>query len=63
WFENFRVSDVSSINDFVFIGDYNDLTISNKVFAVWTDRRDKLSIFDFEDDFYGSQITAGGGTP
>jgi hypothetical protein len=63
WMENLRVSDVSSIVDFVFIGDYVDLTSSNKLFGIWTDRRDKLSIFDFEDDVFGSEIIPGGGTP
>lgn len=63
WFENFRVSDTSSLSDFIFIGDYNDLTASNKLFSIWTDRRDKASIFDFEDDTFGGQIIAGGGTP
>lgn len=63
WFTNFRVSDASSINDFIFIGDYIDLTANNKLMAIWTDRRDKASIFDFEDDAFGSHIIAGGGTP
>jgi hypothetical protein len=64
WSTNFRVSDASSINDYVFIGDYNDLTAtSSALFAIWTDRRDKLSIFDFEDDVYGSVISAGGAVP
>jgi hypothetical protein len=63
WMENIRVSDMSSIVDFVFIGDYVDLTSSNKLFGIWTDRRDKASIFDFEDDVYGSEITPGGGAP
>jgi len=63
WMENLRVSDVSSISDFIFIGDYVDLTSSNKLFGIWTDRRDKASIFDLEDDVYGSEIIPGGGTP
>jgi len=57
WRDNSRVSDSSSISDFVFIGDYNDLTVSNKLFAVWTDRRHRTSIFQFEDNVFGSQIT------
>jgi hypothetical protein len=63
WKKNLRVSDISSINDFIFIGDYVDLTASNKLFGIWTDRRDKVSIFDFEDDVFGSEIIPGGGTP
>lgn len=72
WFRNFRVSDASSLVDWVFIGDYNDLTTNNKVFGIWTDRRDKdlpndadagTGIFDFEDDVFGGEIISGGGTP
>jgi hypothetical protein len=64
WSSNFRVSDASSFEDFVFIGDYNDLAATNSgLFAIWTDRRDKLSILDFEDDVYGSRIIAGGAAP
>ena len=55
WFTNTRVSDVTSIVDFVFIGDYFDLAANDQyVFGIWTDRRDKTSIFDFEDDVFGS---------
>jgi len=60
WSENKRISDLSSISDFLFIGDYNDLTVSNKLFAVWTDRRHRTSIFDFEDNVFGTHIIAGG---
>jgi hypothetical protein len=64
WSTNFRVSDTSSISDLVFIGDYNDLTANDRLlFGVWTDRRDKISIFDLEDDVYGSRIIAGGAAP
>jgi hypothetical protein len=63
WSRNFRVSDASSINDFLFIGDYNDLTATNILFGVWTDRRDKVSIFDLEDDVYGSRVKSTGSTP
>jgi hypothetical protein len=58
---NQRVSDASSINDFVFVGDYIDLAASHKPFGVWTDRRDKQDIFDLEDDVFGSQIKPGKG--
>jgi hypothetical protein len=34
WRPNSRVTEESSINDFVFIGDYNDIAISNKIFAI-----------------------------
>jgi hypothetical protein len=55
WFPNTRVSDVTSIVDFVFIGDYFDLTANDQlVFGIWTDRRDKTTIFDFEDDVFGN---------
>ena len=55
WFANQRVSDASSIVDFIFIGDYFDLASnSTLIYGVWTDRRDKTEIFDFEDDVFGS---------
>jgi len=55
WSPNRRVSDASSISDFIFIGDYFDLTATGEfVFGIWTDRRDKTDIFDFEDDVFGS---------
>jgi len=55
WFPNQRVSDATSIVDFVFIGDYFDLAVNDQyVFGIWTDRRDKTDIFDFEDDVFGS---------
>ncbi|HLF74080.1 MAG TPA: sialidase family protein [Anaerolineales bacterium] len=55
WFPNERISDLTSIVDFIFIGDYFDLAINDQlVFGIWTDRRDKTTIFDFEDDVFGS---------
>ena len=55
WRANVRVTDASSRSDFIFLGDYNDLTPTNGgLFTVFTDRRDKASIFDFEDDIWGS---------
>jgi hypothetical protein len=64
WSRNFRVSDASSINDFLFIGDYNDLAANDTtLFGIWTDRRHQTSIFAFEDNVFGSRIIAGGGTP
>jgi hypothetical protein len=54
WSPNVRVTDRSSLSDFVFAGDYIDLTAATgSPFAIWTDRRDKRSIFDFEDDVWG----------
>jgi hypothetical protein len=38
WMPNIRVTETSSVSDFLFKGDYNDLTASNKLFGVWTDR-------------------------
>jgi hypothetical protein len=55
WRPNVRVTDRASLSDFIFAGDYNDLTPTNGgLFTVFTDRRDKLSIFDLEDDIWGS---------
>ena len=56
WSPNNRISDESSRSDFFFVGDYNDLSTDNgSLYSIWTDRRDKLSIFDFEDDVWGSR--------
>jgi hypothetical protein len=56
WRENVRVTAQSSISDFNFLGDYIDLSTDNgSLFAVWTDRRDKTSIMDPEDDVWGSR--------
>jgi hypothetical protein len=56
WSPNVRVTDASSISDFIFLGDYIDLSTDNgSLYTVWTDRRDKLSIFDLEDDVWGSR--------
>jgi hypothetical protein len=64
WFTNFRVSESSSIQDFDFGGDYTDITANaTMLFGVWTDRRDKLTTFDLEDDVFGSRIIAGGAAP
>jgi hypothetical protein len=55
WRPNVRVTDQASLSDFIFAGDYNDLTPTNGgLFTVFTDRRDKRSIFDLEDDIWGS---------
>jgi hypothetical protein len=77
WFDNFRVTEASSLQDWIFTGDYNDLTANQRtLFSIFVDRRDKglpscyppsgcgppTGIFDFEDDVWGSEIIAGGGT-
>jgi len=59
---NFRVTEESSVQDFVFTGDYTDLaTSATLVFGIFTDRRHQTSIFAFPDDVFGSRIIAGGG--
>ncbi|HJZ57453.1 MAG TPA: sialidase family protein [Gemmataceae bacterium] len=64
WAQNFRVSDASSISDFIFTGDYIDLTSnSSLLFGVWTDRRHQSSIVAYEDNVFGSRIIAGGAAP
>src|SRR5262249_51868552 len=64
FFDNFRVSDTSSIVQFDFIGDYIGLAGNQtELFAVWTDRRNRTSIFQTDNDVFGSRIIAGGGTP
>jgi hypothetical protein len=52
------VTDVSSTQDGVSTGDRTGLAAnpSGLIFAVWTDRRDKTSTGDGEDDVYGSRI-------
>ena len=55
WRPNVRVTSQASLSDFFFAGDYNDLTpTTGGLFTVFTDRRDKRSIFDLEDDIWGS---------
>ncbi len=56
WGRAVRVTDVSSMSDFIFIGDYIDTASTNrKAYVAWTDRGDILSIFDFEDDVFVDQ--------
>ena len=56
------MSDSSSISDFIFLGDYNDLTsVHSFLFGIWTDRRHQSDIFAFEDNVFGSGIRAGSG--
>jgi hypothetical protein len=64
FFRNFRVSDTSSLSAFIFLGDYIGLAQDETAsFAVWTDRRNRISIFEFDNDVFGSRVIAGGGTP
>jgi hypothetical protein len=64
FFNNFRVSDTSSIVQFDFIGDYIGLAANDTdLFAAWTDRRNRTNIFQTDNDVYGSWIIAGGATP
>ena len=58
WSRNRRVTDVSSTQDGVSTGDRTGLAAnpSGLIFAAWTDRRDKVSTGDGEDDVYGSRI-------
>lgn len=59
WSRNGRVSDSSSISDFIFLGDYNDLTSAHSLlFGIWTDRRHQSDVFAFEDNVFGSGIRA-----
>jgi hypothetical protein len=46
WSRNTRVTDKRSIVDFIFIGDYFDITTSGGrlVFGIWTDRRHQTNI-------------------
>lgn len=58
--EDSRVSDISSISDFIFIGDYIDSSASRRndrlAHVIWTDRSDKLDIFDPEDDTFSDAV-------
>ena len=58
WSCNRRVTDASSTQGGVSTGERTGLAAnqSGLVFAVWADRRDKVSTDDGEDDVYGSRI-------
>jgi hypothetical protein len=58
WSGNRRVTDVSSTQDAGSTGERTGIAANNSglIFAVWTDRRDKASTGDGEDDVYGSRI-------
>jgi hypothetical protein len=50
------VTDVVSLSDFLFIGDYFDTTTTMRRFHLaWTDRGDKTDIFDVEDDVFADR--------
>lgn len=69
WSLNKKVTDAQSTSDFLFLGDYYDITLVADddddhghgpfVYGVWTDRRDEPSIFDFDDDIWGARIPPG----
>ncbi len=58
WSPNMRVTSKSSMSDYTFIGDYNGLvaSINDGIHPIWTDRRDKTSIYDYEDDVYTARL-------
>jgi hypothetical protein len=62
WFsENIPISDAESHSDWIFIGDYIDSATSNRaddpfVYVIWTDRSDKNTEFDFEDDVWMEKV-------
>jgi hypothetical protein len=63
WSSNEKLTDASSISDFIFLGDYFDITVARGkdenapfVYGVWTDRRNEPTIFDFNDDIWGARI-------
>jgi hypothetical protein len=68
WAPNEKLTDEQSPSDFLFLGDYFDITIARGgdgdgddpfVYAVWTDRRDEIDEFDFDDDIWGARIPPG----
>jgi hypothetical protein len=62
WSANLRITDQKSRSDFLFLGDYFDISVvrgdDNGLFTygVWTDRRDEPTEFNFDDDVWGSRI-------
>jgi hypothetical protein len=60
---NRRVTDVSSFSDDFFTGDYIDSTAHRVVttppnaLVIWTDRSDKSSVFDEEDDVFADRVS------
>ncbi len=51
------VSDTPSLSSNLSIGDYTGVAVNNStIFAVWTDRRADSSIWDYNNDVYGSRV-------
>lgn len=65
WSANKKVTDEPSPSDFIFLGDYFDMALVNElgespsVYGVWTDRRDEVDEFDFDDDVWGARLAPG----
>lgn len=63
---NTKINDISSLSDFIFIGDYIDSSTSrlnptsNIAQIMWTDRRTKNTIFDDQSNIYTDKITVNG---
>jgi hypothetical protein len=67
WF-NAKLTDAQSPSDFLFLGDYYDITTARGddddhgddddpfFYGVWTDRRLEGTIFDFNDDIWGGRV-------
>jgi hypothetical protein len=57
WSSPARITDQSSMSDFIFIGDHIDSSATNrKAWVLWTDRADKTSIYDDENDVFADQV-------
>jgi hypothetical protein len=62
WSSNEKLTDVTSMSDFIFLGDYFGMTVVKNgssdpfVYGVWTDRRDEPSPFFLDDDIWGARI-------
>ena len=60
-----KITDLSSLSDFEFVGDWISPAVpregmtSSIAFFIWTDRRDKTDIFDFEDEIVVDRFTLG----
>lgn len=51
------VSDTPSLSSNLIGGEYNGLAVNGStIFAVWTDRRVDSSIWDYNNDVYGSRV-------
>lgn len=58
---NEKLNTIPSVSDYSFIGDYIDSTSNNvlsdaRSHVIWTDRRTKTSIFDFEDNTFTDSV-------